>query len=340
MEIINSIKTLLNLNWFFKREEKIVIKEVIKYVEDFEFEALLEYYLPITFLDDIDPGLLISKNDEFKNHILDSYKKNKTLWNYQFAYIAYYMLFVSYLYKIIWELKTIWDIWIITDIDSFIKNQLWNNLNLVFDLSWIWEDSFCRKINSFIRCLHRNEVDEIANFVQKRNHCAHPSWIIQYTQSELENLIWKIDTYSQKIQNQVNNQLLKYVKNNLDRISFNKDLILSENEVLFLLSEKDKILNFNSDNDENIRKKMNFLNLIYNNYTENINFEDWKILNLFLELFKWYNKDMELYYLLEELHYFIKSFKWEEEKKLIEEIKKIWLEEDDESSCISFINNV
>jgi hypothetical protein len=72
----------------------------------------------------------------------------------------------------------------------------------------------------------------------------------------------------------------------LDTISFNSNLTLSENEILFLLSKKNDILNFNSDSDENIKKKCNFLNLIYNNYTENINFEDNEIFNLFLELFK------------------------------------------------------
>lgn len=346
------LKDILD-EWEEKFEEKIVIKEVIKYIEkehDFEVEALLESYLPIKFFDEIDPVLKISKNDEFKNHILDSYKKNKTLWNNQFSYIAYYMLFVSYLYKITWELKTIWDSWIITNINTFIQTQLsWNDVDLIFDLSWIWEDIFCRNVNNFIRCLHKNEIDEIVNFVQKRNHCAHPSWIIQYNKSEVENLILKINIYTEKIQKKINIQLSNYIKNNLYKILFDQNLILSENEILFLLSEKDEILNFNSDSDENIRKKMNFLNLIYNNYTEKINFEEWKIYELFLELFKWYDKNFALYSYLEELILHIKSFSKEQDKNLIEIIKEIWLNSTeweweyitkDLDECISFIENI
>ncbi len=299
-------------------------------LEDFsEVEVNLESYLPISFFD------VAWKNDDFKNHIIDTYRKNKLLWSYQFSYIAYYMLFLSYLYNVTWKLKTIWDSSIISNIEAFIGEDI----NYIFDLSGIWEDSFCRKINNFIRCLHKNEIDEIANFVQKRNHCAHPSWIIQYNQSEIENLIFKIDEYTEKIQSKINNLLLNYVKNNLDKIIFDSNLILSENEVLFLLLNKDKILNFDSSNEENIRKKVNFLKLIYNTYTENINFEDWEIFNLFLELFKWYNKEESLYYILEEMHFFIKSFR-SEDNDLIKVIKSIWLDKNDEEDCIWFIENI
>lgn len=316
-------------------KEVIVEKEVIKYIEkkpDFDVAVLLESYLPITFFDE--------ENDEFKHNILNSFKENKVLWNQQFAYIAYYMLFISYLYKITRELKTIWNNWIIADIDNFLQTELWDNFNSIFDLSWIWEDKFCKKINSFVKCLHKNEIDEISNFVQKRNHCAHPSWIIQYNESEVENLISKIESYTEKIQNKINNQLLDYVKNDLDTISFNSNLTLSENEILFLLSKEDEILNFNSDTDENIKKKCNFLNLIYNNYTENINFEDWKIFNLFLELFRWYDKNIDLYDPLQELYTLIKSFTKEQDNQIIEKIKEFWLDSDDEAECISYIENI
>ena len=316
-------------------KEIIVEKEVIKYIEkepDFDVAVLLESYLPITFFDD--------ENDEFKHNILNSFKENKVLWNQQFAYIAYYMLFISYLYKITRELKTIWASDIIQSIDEFVNEKLNNDFNFIFDLSWIKETEFCWKINRFLRCLHNNKVDEIVNFVQKRNHCAHPSWIIQYSESEIDNLILKMNNYTEEIQNKINSQLLDYVKNNLDTISFNSYLTLSENEILFLLSKKDEILNFNSDTDENIKKKCNFLNLIYNNYTENINFEDWKIFNLFLELFSWYDKNIDLYDSLQELYTIIKSFTKEQDNQIIEKIKEFWLDSDDEAECISYIENI
>lgn len=316
-------------------KEIIVEKEVIKYIEkepDFDVAVLLESYLPITFFDD--------ENDEFKYNILNSFKENKVLWNQQFAYIAYYMLFISYLYKITWELKTIWNSNVIQSIDEFVNVKLDNGFNSMFDLSWIKETEFCWKINAFLRFLHNNKVDEIVNFVQKRNHCAHPSWIIQYSESEIDNLILKMNNYTEEIQNKINDQLLDYVKNNLETISFNSRLTLSENEILFLLSKKDEVLNFNSDTDENIKKKCNFLNLIYNNYTENINFEDWKIFNLFLELFNWYNKNIDLYDPIQELYTLIKSFTKEQDNQIIEKIKELWLDSDDEAECISYIENI
>lgn len=251
------------------------------------------------------------------------------------------MLFISYLYKIVWELKIIWDNWITAAIEKFTKDQLLNDLNFVFDLSWIWEETFCKKINSFVKCLHKNEIDEIANFVQKRNHCAHPSWIIQYSESEVKNLISKIDTYTEKIQKKVNIQLLQYTKDNLDTISFNGDLILSESEVLFLLWEKNNILNFDSDSEENINKKVNFINLIYNEYTKNINFEESSVFELFIELLKWYNKDISLYNIIQkEFPLIIGGFSKKEIEEIVKILKKIKLEKDDEKSSIEFINNI
>ncbi len=247
-----------------QEEKEVIIKEVIKYIEKdasiSDVSVQIDEYLPITFFD--------PKNDEFRERTVQAYQSNYTIWNYQFAYIAYYMLFVSYLYKVIWELRSIWASNIISDIEVFVQSKLKCDLNIIFDLSSIGEDEFCRKINDFIRCLHKNEIDEIANFVQKRNHCAHPSGMIQYSKSEVDNLIQKIDIYTKKIQDKIDWCLLAYVKTNLDWFWADSRFMLSRHELIYLYEKFGDILDFLSDTKENIEKKIRLVQVLISNAQE------------------------------------------------------------------------
>jgi Ca2+-binding EF-hand superfamily protein len=59
-----------------------------------------------------------------------------------------------------------------------------------------------------------------------------------------------------------------------------------------------------------------------------------------LELFKWYDKNLDLYDPLQELYTLIKSFTKEQDNQIIEKIKEFWLDSDDEAECISYIENI
>lgn len=114
------------------------IKEVIRYIEkpreDEETTIAIDDYLPISFFDD--------KNNDYIEHIKSACIQNLQNGNYQFAYIAYYMLFVSYLYKTVWELRTIGDARIVGDIEAFVQLKLERDLNIIFDFSAIKESEF------------------------------------------------------------------------------------------------------------------------------------------------------------------------------------------------------
>ncbi len=314
-------------------DKEIIIKEVIKYIEkDNSSEDILlhiEEYLPITFFD--------ATNNEFKEKTIKAYQSNYTLWNYQFAYIAYYMLFVSYLYKVIWELRSIWDSRIIADIESFVQTKLERDLNIIFDLSWIKEDEFCRKINAFVRCLHANETDEIVNFVQKRNHCAHPSWMIQYSQSEVDNLIQKIDTYTKKIQEKIDGCLLDYVKANLDWFWADQRFMLSRHELNCLYGQSSLILNFPSDSKENIERKKRLVQVFLSNNQDVILPDDLLFHSVKL-LLQGYTISCE--YSVYDLIQSLGSIDSTNTKLIIEYITLISIDEEDKNDVLEFLWNI
>lgn len=308
--------------------EKVIIKEVIQYIEKQtniqEISLSIDEYLPITFFDE--------KNNEFKEKTILAYQSNVNSWNHQFAYIAYYMLFVSYLYKVIWQLKTIWDTAIINEIESFVQTKLERDLNIIFDLSWIKEDEFCRKVNTFIRCLHTNETDEIVNFVQKRNHCSHPSGMIQYSKSEVDNLIQKIDTYTKKIQDNLDRCLVSYVKSNLEWFWTDNRFMLSRHEILFLYEKRFEILNFNSDTRENLDLKIRFIKIFFWNpdwdfLPENYSFELVKL------LFTWYQSGQ--YSIYETLQLFDIT---DNKKEIVSFIESICIDQNEISQVRQLLN--
>lgn len=315
-----------------QEEKEVIIKEVIKYVEKdssaSDISVQIDEYLPITFFD--------ATNNEFKERTIQAYQSNYTLWNHQFAYIAYYMLFVSYLYKITWELRSIWDSKVITDIESFVQTKLERDLNIIFDLSWIKEDEFCRKINAFVRCLHWNETDEIANFVQKRNHCAHPSGMIQYSQSEVDNLIQKIDTYTRKIQDKIDLCLLIYVKANLDWFWADSRFMLSRHELIYLYEKLSEILDFPSDTKENIEKKKRLIQVLISNAQE-VAFPDDILYHSVKILLQGYSASCE--YSVYDIIQSLGTIDSTNTKLIIAYISTITIDEEDKNEVLEFLQN-
>ena len=313
-------------------KKEVIVKEVIKYVEKdtsaSDVSVQIDEYLPITFLD--------ATNNDFRERTIQAYQSNYTLWNYQFAYIAYYMLFVSYLYKVIWELRSIWDSGMIADIETFVQTKLARDLNIIFDLSWIKEDEFCRKINAFVRCLHTNETDEIVNFVQKRNHCAHPSWMIQYSQSEVDNLIQKIDMYTQKIQEKIDICLVDYVKINLDWFWADHRFMLSKHELNYLYGQSSVILDFPSDSKENIERKKRLIQVFISNAQE-VAFPDDLLFQSVKLLLQGYTISCE--YSVYDLIQSLGTVDSTNTKLIIEYIGSISIDEEDKNDVLEFLRN-
>ena len=145
-------------------------------------------YLPIDFAN--------AENNEYRQYLVDTFLENCQNGKYQFALMAFHMMFMSFLYKEFWELKTF----------SFSKvaglcraDAKFNNINSMFDASIIPEKTMIDQYLSCVYSWHLNKRDAVKIFVDKRDNCAHASGFIQYQQADTERYFQDVLEYAQKI---------------------------------------------------------------------------------------------------------------------------------------------
>lgn len=135
-----------------------------------EYIQKLLYYLPIDFGD--------TENNEYKTYLVCACCENYTNEKFQFSLMAFHMLFMAFLYKEFWTLKTY-------SHERFERlcraNGQFESVENVFDSSIIPEQTF---IDSYLGVFswHANKRSEVKEFVNKRDRCAHNSGFIQYDQ--------------------------------------------------------------------------------------------------------------------------------------------------------------
>jgi hypothetical protein len=147
-------------------------------------------YLPIYFES--------KENDEYIEYLTSAYLKNLEAEKYQFAFIAFHMLYMSFVYKTIWLLKKNGDK---TKFESIInicrrKNDLGIYTSL-FDISVLGEtESF-----NFLQILlfHKNELAKFSYPVEVRNHCSHASGKVHYNAKYIEEYISREIDYATEI---------------------------------------------------------------------------------------------------------------------------------------------
>lgn len=144
-------------------------------------------HLPIDFLND--------ENNEYRRYLIDSFVENCQNNKYQFALMAFHMMFMSFLYKEFWEIKTF----------SFSKvaglcraDAKFNNIINMFDASIIPEKTMIDQYLS-IHSWHINKKDKVKGFVDTRDNCAHASGFIQYQLTDAERYFQDVIEYAQKI---------------------------------------------------------------------------------------------------------------------------------------------
>ncbi|MHB8276824.1 MAG: hypothetical protein ACYDIA_04105 [Candidatus Humimicrobiaceae bacterium] len=105
------------------------------------------------------------------------------------------MMFMSFLYKEFWEIKTF----------SFSKvaglcraDAKFNNINNMFDASIIPEKTMIDQYLS-IHSWHVNKKDKVKGFVDTRDNCAHASGFIQYQQPDADRYFQDVIEYAHKI---------------------------------------------------------------------------------------------------------------------------------------------
>lgn len=150
-----------------------------------EEAAELGNYLPISFK--------TPKEQEYIEFLWDAFETNYTHGKYQFAFLAYHMLTMSFVYFNIWQIKQ-------TEPDDFEKAMVGFNKDLEKELLnatspftfWRVNESSVMRFMKLIGC-DNGKVGSYASLVKERNDNAHTNGNIFFsTQSALDDKITKI----------------------------------------------------------------------------------------------------------------------------------------------------
>lgn len=150
-----------------------------------EEAAELSNYLPLSFKS--------PKEQEYIAFLWDVFETNYTHGKYQFAFLAYHMLTMSFVYFNIWQIKQ-------TEPTDFAKAMVGFDKNLEKEIMtatspftfWRFSESSVMRFMRLIGC----SGDQTASFtalVKDRNNSAHTNGLISYsTQRELDQKINEI----------------------------------------------------------------------------------------------------------------------------------------------------
>ena len=253
-----------------------------------EYIYQIRKYLPIEFAE--------QETNEFVDYLFSAYLENIRTEKYQFSFMAFHMLYMSYIFKVKWFLKEQGD----EQINEYLTNLSKDKgkdvvFNTLFDLS---QNSESTTIDKLLKALsfHVNDIGTCKHFVEVRNKCAHASGKIYYKRSnQIEHFISEeienIKAIQSKTKPQLKITLQKFIddfwEENWIEGCVNEWIVsnyLSEQDVVEILKLKMSFLNQLSDNKEVILKKLLYCNLVYEltSYVENRDNYFLKSLQLFM----------------------------------------------------------
>ena len=250
-------------------------------MEDY-LEKILEF-LPETFFD--------KDSDDFIKYLSDAYMVNSTNEKYQFAFTAFHMLNMVFIYKTKWFLFKQGNTIICTALENFRNNKN-NNIdefNTLFDLSLFNEKKSLEEVLKSLK-FHVNEIGISRNHVDVRNNCSHASGRIYYdSQKKIEHFIEEELLVIERIHVKTL-EMMESLINKFINEKWNNTFILQDIKILFnenYFSKKDllSILNFQysflslkSNTSEVFYKKILYL-LIVNEIQIRVNSDE----NFFLQ---------------------------------------------------------
>lgn len=196
-----------------------------------EYIEKLNIFLPIDFGD--------NENNEYRQYLIETFKENCEKEKYQFALMAFHMMFMSFLYKEFWGLKT----YSYSTVERLCNNNgKFKEINQIFDASIIPEQTVIDQYLSLFSW-HVNKRTVVKAFVDTRDKCAHASGFIQYQKDGAERYFLDVLEQAEKISVANKLNISKMFYDRLDKILHNTDLLnartacenaLSEIEVLKL----------------------------------------------------------------------------------------------------------
>ena len=250
-------------------------------MEDY-LEKILEF-LPETFFD--------KDSDDFIKYLSDAFIENSTNEKYQFAFTAFHMLNMVFIYKTKWFLFKQGNTIICTALENFRNNKN-NNIdefNTLFDLSLFNEKKSLEEVLKSLK-FHVNEIGISRNHVDVRNNCSHASGRIYYdSQKKIEHFIEEellvIERIHVKTLEMMESLINKFINEKWNNTFILQDIkiIFNENysskkDLLSILNFQYSFLSLKSNTSEVFYKKILYL-LIVNEIQIRVNSDE----NFFLQ---------------------------------------------------------
>lgn len=212
--------------------------------------------------------------NEFVKYLGEAYLENIEKGKYQFAFTAFHMLNMIFVYKIKWFLKGQNNKIIDDNLQNYIQQNKGTSFNTLFDLSLFQEK---KSLEALLQALsfHTNDIGICKNHVDVRNNCSHASGRIYYkTLEKIEHYIEEELEFIVKIQKKINKELKKllesFLENNWQKNLMSGDFqnFIEENYFssadLEILSTIDlPLFKFKSSTEKIIKQKIIYLLLIF-----------------------------------------------------------------------------
>lgn len=246
-----------------------------------EYLTQILRHLPIHFADE--------EANEFVKYLSEAYVENLEKEKYQFAFTAFHMLNMIFVYKVKWFLNGQGNLDIVNALNNKKKNEKKLSFNNLFDLSQFNEKESLGLLLVALK-FHINDISKCKNHVNARNQCSHASGKIEYDKKGIDFLIDDEIKYVERLQKKIHPELKKFLENFLEE-NWHKTFISGDFKILFeenYFSLEDlelismivdlPLFRKKSNNEKNIKQKILYLLLIFEIQNR---IEDEK--NLFLE---------------------------------------------------------
>lgn len=194
-----------------------------------EYINKLNNYLPIDFAND--------ENSEYRQYLIETYIENCQKGKYQFALMAFHMMFMSFLYKEFWNLKT-YSYSVVAGLCN--NNSGFKNINAMFDASIIPEKTVIDQYLSLFSW-HINKRDTVKTFVDTRDKCAHASGFIQYQKDGAERYFLEVIEQAEKISIANKSNTIQTFYNRLNSLLQDSDMLNARTACENALSEMQEL---------------------------------------------------------------------------------------------------
>jgi hypothetical protein len=172
-----------------------------------EYLTQILRHLPIHFADE--------EANEFVKYLSEAYVENLEKEKYQFAFTAFHMLNMIFVYKVKWFLNGQGNLDIVNALNNKKKNEKKLSFNNLFDLSQFNEKESLGLLLVALK-FHINDISKCKNHVDARNQCSHASGKIEYDKKGIDFLIDDEIKYVERLQKKIHPELKKFLEKFLE----------------------------------------------------------------------------------------------------------------------------